>query len=188
MNFFLGRENVSPQQSQQPQQDGIAPEQPQPTINFNEDAVFPNFNEDTVVPNFNEDTVVPNFNDGNTVVPVFSNASTATTSTVNETQPQVVQGVVKWFDDIKGYGFIRSLDTGGDVFVHMNQLRPKHVTNFVTLYTGEYVEYIPQGNGEGEGGVQRIQATEVRGIRNGTLMCDHGRISYRSYTRVGFNN
>jgi hypothetical protein len=36
--------------------------------------------------------------------------------------------------------------------------------------------------------VQRLKATNVTGINDGTLLCDHGQIQFRSYSRVGFND
>jgi len=46
-------------------------------------------------------------------------------------------GVVKWFNDRKGYGFI-SKDDGGDVFVHHSGVEGN---GFKTLYEGEKVEF-----------------------------------------------
>jgi len=34
-----------------------------------------------------------------------------------------VSGTVKWFDPVKGYGFVSPLDQGGDVLLHMSVLR-----------------------------------------------------------------
>ena len=33
-----------------------------------------------------------------------------------------MEGVVKWFDPAKGYGFIRPVNGGKDVFVHISAL------------------------------------------------------------------
>ena len=35
-----------------------------------------------------------------------------------------ITGIVKWFDNEKGYGFI-SCDKGDDVFVHNSQIKEK---------------------------------------------------------------
>ncbi|MDN5870109.1 MAG: cold-shock protein [Nitrococcus sp.] len=46
-------------------------------------------------------------------------------------------GVVKWFDDSKGYGFI-SQEEGPDVFVHFRAIRGE---GFRTLREGQQVEF-----------------------------------------------
>jgi CspA family cold shock protein len=38
-----------------------------------------------------------------------------------------VSGKVKWFDEIKGFGFVQSNDGGKDVFVHISILAPSGV-------------------------------------------------------------
>lgn len=46
-------------------------------------------------------------------------------------------GVVKWFDETKGYGFI-ARDSGGDIFVHHSGIVG---TGFKTLNEGERVAF-----------------------------------------------
>jgi len=46
-------------------------------------------------------------------------------------------GTVKWFNNAKGFGFIRQ-DEGPDVFVHYSQIRGD---GFRTLEEGEQVEF-----------------------------------------------
>ena len=47
------------------------------------------------------------------------------------------QGTVKWFDNAKGYGFIRRED-GGDVFVHFSAIQGE---GYKTLQEGDTVEF-----------------------------------------------
>ncbi len=47
------------------------------------------------------------------------------------------QGTVKWFDAVKGYGFIAG-DTGMDIFVHQSDILMK---GFRTLEVGQRVGY-----------------------------------------------
>ena len=54
----------------------------------------------------------------------------------------MAKGIVKWFDDKKGYGFIRN-DEGGDVFVHHSAIK---MSGFKTLTEGEKVDFdVEQG-------------------------------------------
>ena len=104
------------------------------------------------------------------------------------TSSPLFRGQVKWFNDEKAYGFIKVIDPPTeDVFVHIRDLNPKFA-HTPTLYTGEYVEFSTAPNGFTPEGKQRMKATNVTGLNDGTLLCDHGQIQFRSYSRVGFGN
>ncbi len=49
----------------------------------------------------------------------------------------MVQGIIKWFNDRKGYGFI-SQEDGKDVFVHFSAIDS---TGYKTLSEGDQVEF-----------------------------------------------
>ena len=87
------------------------------------------------------------------------------TSNLSETIRDNV-GIVKWFNGSKGFGFIRSLQDGSEIFVHHSNL---HVNEdcWKTLIQGEYVEFDIDSATEG-----RVQAKSVTGIRRGPLMCE----------------
>lgn len=62
------------------------------------------------------------------------------------------QGVVKWFNDSKGFGFIQR-DSGEDIFVHFRAIQGD---GYRSLKDGEKVEFAVV---EGDKG---LQAEEVR--------------------------
>ena len=64
------------------------------------------------------------------------------------------QGVVKWFNNAKGFGFIKP-EEGGDVFVHYKSIEGE---GYKKLKGGEIVEY------EAQLGPKGMQATLVRRI------------------------
>jgi CspA family cold shock protein len=64
----------------------------------------------------------------------------------------MARGIVKWFNENKGYGFIRQED-GPDVFVHFSAIRED---GFKTLTEGQEVQFdITQGD-------KGLQASDVR--------------------------
>ena len=69
----------------------------------------------------------------------------------SEKTTESVKGVVKWFNDAKGFGFIQH-PNGKDVFVHFSTIASE---GFKTLKDGEEVEY------EFHEGPKGLQATKV---------------------------
>ncbi|WP_418343620.1 cold shock domain-containing protein [Raoultella ornithinolytica] len=49
-----------------------------------------------------------------------------------------IKGLVKWFNDDKGFGFISPLDGSKDIFVHFSELKGD---DFKTLFEGQKVEF-----------------------------------------------
>jgi len=66
----------------------------------------------------------------------------------------LLTGVVKWFSDAKGYGFIAT-DEGKEVFVHYSAING---TGRKTLYEGQQVEF---EIAEGPKGPQAANVTVV---------------------------
>ena len=66
-----------------------------------------------------------------------------------------IPGSVKWFDTVKGYGFIVPDDESGDVFVHQTNI---NVEGFRSLAENERVEFVVEVDGNG-----RRKAMDVTG-------------------------
>jgi cold shock protein len=64
-------------------------------------------------------------------------------------------GVVKWFNDSKGYGFIKPDGDGDDLFVHHRQIQGD---GFRSLTEGQRVEF------EASRGQKGMEATAVRPV------------------------
>ena len=64
------------------------------------------------------------------------------------------RGVIKWFNDAKGFGFIEH-ETGRDVFVHYSVIEQE---GFKTLKDGEEVEYELK---EGDKGLHATKVVRV---------------------------
>jgi CspA family cold shock protein len=62
-----------------------------------------------------------------------------------------ISGKVKWFNEAKGYGFIKQ-ETGKDIFVHYSEIQEE---GFRTLSEGDIVEF------ELREGAKGLEATNV---------------------------
>jgi CspA family cold shock protein len=67
----------------------------------------------------------------------------------------MANGVVKWFSDKKGYGFIEQEDDGPDVFVHHSGI---NATGFKSLKEGDRVSFDIE---EGRKGPAAVNVTVV---------------------------
>jgi len=57
----------------------------------------------------------------------------------------MLRGTVKWFNDKKGYGFIKQ-DNGPDIFVHYSDIRAR---GFKSLREGDHVTFRLKQNKKG---------------------------------------
>jgi CspA family cold shock protein len=65
-------------------------------------------------------------------------------------------GIVKWFNETKGFGFITPDDGGKDLFVHLSTVQAAGLTS---LKEQERVEFVVQQGAKGP------QATELKLVR-----------------------
>ncbi len=72
-----------------------------------------------------------------------------------------LKGIVKWFNDGKGYGFIVSPSVEGDVIVHHTEII---MEGFRTLSTGQHVEFSLKAGDKGQqaGGVTAVEPEVVQ--------------------------
>ena len=92
-------------------------------------------------------------------------------TSTSDTQSSRSVGQIKWFNNKAGYGFITmtdSAESNKDIFVHFSAIR---VTNsqYKYLVQGEYVEF---NLVKTTSGAHEYQATDVSGIKGGSLMCE----------------
>jgi CspA family cold shock protein len=96
-------------------------------------------------------------------------ASTATDAST----AQLVHGMVKWFDQRKGFGFITVVDGSDeyhqkDVFVHHTDVIVQKA-RYKNLFQGEYVSFYLEQTGEEN---HPVKATKVMGAFRGLLHAD----------------
>jgi CspA family cold shock protein len=91
--------------------------------------------------------------------------------TISQVSSEKFVGRVKWFNNKAGYGFISITDgikSGSDIFVHHNSISVDS-EQYKYLVQGEYVEFQLKTM---ENSTHEFQASNVKGIKGGKLMCE----------------
>ncbi len=66
-------------------------------------------------------------------------------------------GIVKWFNPVKGYGFIAPDDGGKDAFVHISAVERAGLPG---LQEGQRVEFELQAGPNGKSSAENLKVTE----------------------------
>ena len=110
----------------------------------------------------------------------------------NETSTQTTNsertnGRVKWFNNKAGYGFLTVSSgeaEGTDVFVHHTAICVSN-EQFKYLVEGEYVEFVC--GAASDSSKHKFQASDVRGVSGGKLMCETRNQARSARTQDGEN-
>ncbi len=69
----------------------------------------------------------------------------------------MTSGTVKWFNGVKGYGFITLDDGGNDAFVHISAIER---AGLYSLNEGQHVEYELQSGQNGKSSAENLKALD----------------------------
>ena len=108
-----------------------------------------------------------------------------TQETSDDTNEEVERlfGIVKWFDKMKGYGFVQQLNTENDYFVHYSKLKCSNDQCTKHLVAGEYIQFNisePSVSNTTNDDRPSQVAVKVTGIFNGPLMYENQQ-SYKTH-------
>lgn len=87
---------------------------------------------------------------------------TNNSSTVVKEVDAMQTGVVKWFNNAKGYGFILSEESSGDIFAHYSAI---NMDGYKTLKAGQQVQFTTEDGPKGihAVGIQSVDDDEAPG-------------------------
>lgn len=94
-----------------------------------------------------------------------------------ESDSQRLTGMVKWFNNKSGFGFITVCGegefSGKDIFVHYSSIR---VTNsqYKYLVQGEYIDFALV---KSENEKHEFHAMDITGVMNGPILCETRRVA-----------
>jgi len=97
-------------------------------------------------------------------------------TTTQETSERLT-GMVKWFNNKAGFGFItvsgEGENSGKDIFVHYTSIRVNN-SQYKYLVQGEYVDFTLV---KSENEKHEYHATDVSGVLGGSIMCETRRMA-----------
>ena len=90
------------------------------------------------------------------------------------------QGYVLWFDQKKGFGFLKVNSNASEyvdkeIFFHFSEVRCNN--NFKKVFPGEYVEFEVVNNENDEN--RPFNATNITGINGGLMLIDNPKYNYK---------
>lgn len=94
-------------------------------------------------------------------------------------------GMVKWFNNKSGFGFITvsgSGEFGGkDIFAHYSSIRVSN-SQYKYLVQGEYVDFVLV---KSENEKHEYHATDITGVQGGAIMCETRRVAMAQESQTG---
>ena len=107
----------------------------------------------------------------------MSTEQTSTTETTVVNDGKRYTGMVKWFNNKAGFGFITvcgdSEYSNKDIFVHYSSIRV-NTSQYKYLIQGEYVDFTLTKSPNDK---HEYQATDITGVMNGNIMCETRRLN-----------
>jgi CspA family cold shock protein len=106
-------------------------------------------------------------------------------STTQETQR--ITGMVKWFNNKSGFGFItvrsEGESNGKDIFAHYSAIR---VTNsqYKYLVQGEYVDFVLSRSDNEK---HEFNAMDITGVLDGPILCETRRVATQEHMNNSSN-
>ena len=87
-------------------------------------------------------------------------------------------GRIVWFDQKKGFGFVKIMDTEEkEVFFHFSSIQS--VNSFKKVYPGEYVSLDIEENAESSDPKKKYTGKNITGVNGGPLLVDNEEYIYR---------
>ena len=80
---------------------------------------------------------------------------------------------VQWFDQKKGYGFVKRLDTSDELFIHFSEIQAEG--SFKKVFPTEYVEVDVHEDGD------RFVGKNIKGVQGQPLMVDHDNVRFKYF-------
>ncbi|CAB9500240.1 sensitive element-binding protein 1 [Seminavis robusta] len=99
---------------------------------------------------------------GSAFVSPLRTSATSNTALFMSDSEDLKTGTVKWFNTMKGFGFISPTDGSGDVFVHQTAIKSQ---GFRSLADGEEVEYFEELDQQGRKRAVRVTGPDGEDVQ-----------------------